>query len=102
MAGVKRGAVEVVGGTRALRRRDAPVAVAAAATLRGAVAGGKRGTRAVSAAGRDGRPVGTAGRQARLRVGRECGGGSGECLVLWGCGFLVCGDPGGVVRGALV
>ena len=54
MAGAKRGAAEAVDGARALRPRVMPGTAGAAVTPRSAIAGGKRGTRAVRASERGG------------------------------------------------
>ena len=67
IAGAKRGAVDVGVGTRTLRRRDAPGAAAVAAAPQGAVAGRKRGTRAVNATGSDGGPSGATAEGGRAR-----------------------------------
>ena len=101
MAGAKRGAAEAVDGSRDLRPRVMPGTVGAAVTPRSAIAGGKRGTRAVRASERaKGR------RRAAWRNGgwgKQSSEKRAASVVLCGSvGSDVCGDPGGVVRGALM
>ena len=79
-------------------RRGGWKTAAAAAAPRGAVARGKRGMRSVSAAEREGGLSSETAGGERAQRRERC-----ECCDVWVRGFpYVCGDPGGVLRGARV